>query len=238
MLQILAEGLAGKVGPNPSGRFVLDLEQIELTPQLQEDLPEFAAVLEAALDSADPAAACSSGSPTTAADEQQGGAPSTTSTAIGSPGQQPRKAAAGLEQEAAALAAAGEQEPSAERELADRLAAASLRAVASSGSSRAVAGGGPGQRCFQLMESHGDQVRHLVVCVGCWHGGHSLVLLPVRTVRLTGALWPAPVPHGAGLRPALLVHCPITCCLWTLMLLCIPHLPPPRSSSCRLAPCT
>jgi hypothetical protein len=167
MLQILAEGLTGKVGPNPSGRFVLDLEQIELTPQLQEDLPDFAAVLKAALDDADPAAACSSGSPTTAADGQQGGTPSTNSTTIGSSVQQPRKSAAGLEQEAAALAAAGEQEPSAEGELADRLAAASLRAVASSsGSSRAVGGGGSGQRCFQLMESHGDQVR-----TGLWAPG-------------------------------------------------------------------
>jgi hypothetical protein len=180
--QILAEGLAGKVGPNPSGRFVLDLEQIELTPQLGEQLPDFAAVLESALDGVGPSAAphdatssTSTSKQPTAAGVQQGGATSS------SP-RQPHPSAAGLEQEAAALAAAGEQEPSAEGELADRLAAASLQSVAGSlqaaaappgshlgssvskepegaAGSRAAAGSSSGQRCFQLVESHGDQVR-------------------------------------------------------------------------------
>jgi hypothetical protein len=157
LLQILARALGGSVGPNPDGNFVLTIEQIQPTQQLQQFSQLHSAVQQAL-------AADRGGSRSVAAGQAAG-----CSTATDASQQQAAAAAAAAEvNDADAGAVADALESMSIASLANNNSSsnddnnagsdtdAGITAAAAVGSRAAVVAADGG--CFRLIESHGDQV--------------------------------------------------------------------------------
>jgi hypothetical protein len=157
LLQILARALGGSVGPNPDGNFVLTIEQIQPTQQLQQFSQLHTAVQQALA-----AAADRGGSSSVATAEASGCSADADASQL----------------QAAAAAAAEEVNDADAGAVADALESMSIASSANNNSSSnrnnnaisdsdAAAAAAAGSRaavvasdggCFRLIESHGDQV--------------------------------------------------------------------------------
>jgi hypothetical protein len=161
-LQVLAQALGGSVGPNPDGNFVLTIEQVTPTQQLQE-LQQLGPIIEAALEATAVVSSPSADAP------------------------EPARAAAAAAAWAAAAAMAGAGAGSSTSSSGSIAAAAGdvleqlsdLSMSVDAGGSGASTGSNVGSSeqcgssgCFYLIESHGDQVgtagqciQHSLLCV-------------------------------------------------------------------------
>lgn len=153
-VQLLAQALGGVVGRNPSGRFVLTVERVEPSPQLQL-YPGFATAMQAAMQQAAAARA-----PQPALPAALGSAGGTTpGTQLGSDLQGSDRSTAGA---ASAPRAGGGSTSEAQSPATAAAAAPAQPAVlmpaampAPEPLSEALGACGP---CLRLLESHGDQV--------------------------------------------------------------------------------
>jgi hypothetical protein len=155
-LQILARALGGSVGPNPDGNFVLTIEQIQPTQQLQQFAQLHSAVQQALADeaarggSSSVAVAAATGSSCCADIVQQAAADEVNDIGAAT-------VADALESMSIASSA---NSSTSNNDGAGSDSDAGVQAAvagAATGSSAAVAAASSG--CFRLIESHGDQVR-------------------------------------------------------------------------------
>jgi hypothetical protein len=166
-LQILARALGGSVGPNPDGKFVLTIEQIQPTQQLQQFKELHNAVQQALA-----AAADNGGSRSIAAGEGAGCSADTDALRQAAAAAAEEENNAGAEAVADALesmsiaSSANNNSSRSDDNNASSDSDAGVAAAAAVGSSAAVVSANGG--CFRLIESHGDQVgiaRGLVLVV-------------------------------------------------------------------------
>lgn len=158
-MQVLARALGGAVGPNPDGNFVLTIEQVQPTQQLQQFSRLHSAVQQALA-----AEAARGGSSSVAAAEAAG------SSSCRTTGQQPTTAAAAREDASLVSTDAGRVSDAIDSMSISSSSNSNSRnhddsggsdrdagvTAAAAGTKAAVAAANGG--CFRLIESHGDQV--------------------------------------------------------------------------------
>jgi hypothetical protein len=161
-LQILARALGGSVGPNPDGNFVLTIEQIQPTQQLQQFTQLHSAVQQALA-----AEAARGGSSSVAATDaarcgadvdalQQDPAAAAAAAAAVDPNDDGAVSVLDALESMSIASLANNNSSSNDNTSSDSAAGTAAAAVAAVGSRAAVAAADGG--CFRLIESHGDQV--------------------------------------------------------------------------------
>lgn len=155
--QALAQALGGSVGPNPDGNFVLTIEQVTPTQQLSQ-FKQLEAAVKAALDST---AAAGASPPADAPAPERAAAAARAAAAVtaaaGSSGTSSSNSSSSSSSGSAGDVSSNDGSSSSSDALAQQLGDLSVRGGrGSSDGSNAPCSSSGG--CFQLIESHGDQV--------------------------------------------------------------------------------
>lgn len=154
-LQILARALGGAVGPNPDGNFVLTIEQIQPTKQLQQFQQLHTAVQQAL---ADGAAEGGSDSVLLATENPAGNSSSDDAAARQAANDADDVDAAADAVDGMCISSCSGNNANSSTDIADEAAGAAAIAAAASAAGHTAARAAAASGCFRLVESHGDQV--------------------------------------------------------------------------------